>query len=283
MSEPTRPSWAYRARSWAGQDPERVRRTGLALVAITLAVLHIIFPGLGIDLTTVALIGIAAALVLLPSMRTILLYVKTVKLAGTEVTFRDDIAEVGRVVSLAVEETEAAVAEGDTNVVSPHGPGEAGAGGGPDTPAVDADLIERWRRVEALMESVEEHIKADSDPRGALVLVSAALEQAVAASLESIGERPKRSTLLGIRLGIERGIFVQSIEPAVREFLAVRNKVVHEGGTDIPDDEVRSLLYMGVDLVHALTAAAEPEEPDYDFVPDSDDDAEMREPDPDDH
>lgn len=200
---------------------EQGRRWLVAMVALAFAILRVLRPDLNIDNTTLALVAIAGAILLLPSVATLMRYVKRGKFLGVEVDFREDIQTLYR----DVKATAAAV--------------EDAALARPET-ASDVDAIVN---------------QASNDPRAALLLLSARLERLVAARLReaNVEDQPFRGLAARVELGVRRGIFPRQALAAVRDFAAIRNRIAHGEAFDVPDSTVLSVISLGVEMLKYLS------------------------------
>lgn len=188
-------------------------------VCLGLAVARLAWPDLRIDAVTIWLVGLAAAVALLPDLRSVVPFVKRLKVGEMEIELRRlerEVAEAAEAVS-----------------------GRADVG---DDARTHVDDVLR---------------EAGRDPRAALLLLSSKLEQQVRERLRTAGVKESSKFMGLLRLvqaGVEGGVFPATLVPAVRDFWLARNEVAHGRAFEVPDATLLSLLSIGTELLATLSA-----------------------------
>ncbi len=191
------------------------KRVGIALLCFAFAVVHAVLPSATVDATSVWLLAIAAAMFLLPELKTVLPYLKRVKFGDTEI----ELEKLGREVDRATESVanQTLVPANVEDVLK-----EAGR-------SPQAGLLLLSSKIE---EQVRERLRA------------ADMKEA-----NSMMPLPKL-----VERGVQHGVYPQSILPALKDFWAARNDVAHGRAFDVSDQTLYSLISIGAQLLTALTA-----------------------------
>ena len=191
------------------------KRVFIALLCLAFAVVHAVNPEASIDATSVWLLAIAGLMFLLPDLKTLLPYLKRVKVGDTEI----ELEKLGREVERATE----AVAD---QTLAPAG--------------VDDVLKEAGRSPQAglllLSSKMEEQVR----------------ERLRAAGMKEAGSMMPLPKL--VERGVQQGLWGESVVPALKDFWAARNDVAHGRGFDVADQTLYSLISIGLQLYKALTA-----------------------------
>ena len=207
------------------RDPFGGKRWFIFLVCLLLIVIRLKWPDVKIDSNTIWLLIIATLVFLLPELRSIAPYIRTLKIAGIEIGLREDMDK------LASELEKANVSLSDE-------------GAGPAPPEIYAE--------------VEEIIKdLTKDPRAALLLLASRLEEQIRKRLMDTRTDEKRRFLpvsQMVAFGVQEGIFPEEVLPAFREFWTIRNRVAHGDAVDVSNSTILSLVSLGTDLLKVLSA-----------------------------
>lgn len=190
------------------------KRVFIALLCLAFAVVHAVNPEASIDATSVWLLAIAGLMFLLPDLKTLLPYLKRVKVGDTEI----ELEKLGREVDKATE----SVASLTTDT------------------SVDEVLHEAGRSPQAglllLSSKMEEQVR----------------ERLRAAGVKEAGSMMPLPKL--VEKGVQQGLYGESILPALKDFWAARNDVAHGRAFDVSDQTLYSLISIGTQLLRALTA-----------------------------
>lgn len=205
------------------------RRILLVVICGIIVIAGMLSPAMRIDTNAVWLIGIAAIVYFLPNLKSLMPYVKRIKIGDTEVELREEISSLEDVVDKAG----SAVAQ------------KEGASVSKDTAR---------RRVTADVEKILE--EAAKSPGAALLLLSAKLEEQLRLALEEADVDYSRVTSLTrlADLGVKREVFPPEILSAIREFSDVRNRVAHGAAFDIDDSYILSIISLGTQLLNIVSA-----------------------------
>ena len=193
------------------------KRVFIALLCFAFAVLHAAVPAAKVDATSVWLLAIASAMFLLPDLKSLLPYLKRVKVGDTEI----ELEKLGKEVDQATESV--------ANQTLTTGNG-----------SVDDVLREAGR-----------------SPQAGLLLLSSKMEEQVRERLRAAGLKEANSMMPLPRLverGVEHGVYLESIVPALKDFWAARNDVAHGRAFDVSDQTLYSLISIGTQLLRALTS-----------------------------
>lgn len=188
----------------------------IALVCLGFAVLRVFFPEATVDSVSVWLLGIAAAMFVLPELQTVLPYIKRLRVGDTEIEL--------------VEKLQREVAKATESVANRELPANG---------ATDELLREAGR-----------------SPEAALLLLSSKLEQQVRQRLMEAGMPEAQTMLPLPKLlerGVERGLFSQSVLSAIRDFWQARNAIAHGRAFDVQNSTLYSLISLGTELLQAVS------------------------------
>ena len=192
------------------------KRVFIAVLCLAFAIAHAVVPSATVDATSVWLLAIAAAMFLLPDLKTLLPYLKRVKVGDTEI----ELEKLGREVERAAESVAGKQSLPPANVEDVLK--EAGR-------SPQAALLLLSSKIE---EEVRERLRA-AGVKGADSMIS----------LPKLVER-----------AVAQGVYGDSILPALEDFWAARNDVAHGRGFDVADQTLFSLISIGLQLYKALTA-----------------------------
>jgi hypothetical protein len=187
-------------------------------VCLGLVVARIIVPSIPVDAYTVWLVAIAAVLFILPDLRSFAPYVKRVKIGDyAEFELQETIEKLGS----EIEKAQDAVADrSGTNILNDI------------SSEVDQVLQESSR-----------------NPRAALLLLSARIEEQLRKRLTEAGLPIRYPLPRSIEIGIQAGIFPPELLPAFQDFWTVRNRVAHGVAFDVDDAYILSLVSLGTQLL----------------------------------
>jgi len=218
---------------WCKQFWRSAWQRGLiVLVCLALIVSRLIWPELTVDWITVVLVAIATIAILLPSFESllphvsqVLPYVKKLKVAGVEVELSEEIKKLSKDVdeakeSLADEKKEFSI----------------------------SDVFDKSQA------EVLDVLK--TDPRAALMVLAARIEQLVMIRLAQHGLREKGLAVpmsRAMTLGIENGVFPEEVLEPFREFWELRNRVVHGQAFDVEPTVVQSLVSLGLEVLKLVS------------------------------
>ena len=201
-------------------------RTLVVLVCVALVAAHVQWPTLAIDWITVSLVGISLIAIMLPSLtslrplaRTVLPYVRKVKVAGIEIEISEEIRKLFEDVEEATE------ALADRRLL----PSEA-------YETAHAEVIEVLK----------------TDARAALMVLAARIEQFMSIRLAQHGLREHGEQLTMRQMlssGIKKGIFSREIVKPIEEFWDLRNRIAHGAAFDVELATVQSLVSVGLDVL----------------------------------
>jgi hypothetical protein len=181
------------------------KRWILVSVCLALVVARIIFPNAQIDIHSIWLIGIAALLFILPDLKSVAPYIKKIRVGDTELELKESIENLEKEVERAQ----------------------------------DAVAKEKEASVSGSVSSEIEKVLEESgkDPKAALLLLSAKIEQQLRDRLEESGISTNRVFPASryVEIGVREGIFPKDFFPAFRDFWSVRNRVAHGAAFDIDD------------------------------------------------
>jgi hypothetical protein len=195
------------------------KRWLLIIACLALIVLRVVFPNAQSDPNSIWLMGIAALIFILPDLKSVAPYIKKIKVGDTEFELKESIGNLGKEVEKA---QDAAALEKKTTVSG---------------------------NVSFEIEKVLE--ESGKDPKSALLLLSAKIEQQLRNRLEEAGISTERvySASRYVEMGVRADIFPQDFLPAFRDFWSVRNRVAHGAAFDVDDSYVLSLVSLGTDLL----------------------------------
>ena len=186
-------------------------RNAIVSVALGMAIADWIWPSVVVTRETIWLVGIAAAAIVLPRIVDVIPYI-FVRVGPFEIELRQDIARLRSEFDRAAMTLEGAKA--DDASIEVLGP---------------ADFLQR----------------SAGDSRAALILLSTKIERAI--------RKRSRATQLGgwgrftplrrlLQLGIDEGVFVDTLNRLFDSFWAVRNRIVHGAQIDLSRNTELSLL-----------------------------------------
>ncbi len=196
------------------------RRWLIIVACILFIVDRQIWHKIQFDPVTIGLIIILAFLIILPNPQVIFPYVKRIKVWEAEIELKEDIKELEKEVE-KVQDLKTNTS--DSRVSS----------------TLSSDVLEVLNA-------------SSKDPRAALLLLSAKIENEVMKRLEEAKvQLSKRYTpvLEAVSIGVKAGLFSPELLPAFREFWSVRNRVAHAEGFDVPDSTILSLISLGTELL----------------------------------
>ena len=207
------------------------QRILIVLLSLSLAIARILYPTLNIDWVTVALVAIASLAVVLPTYSNLwphlikaLPYIRKAKILGFEVELTEEIK------NLSVD------VEGAKETIS----------------------TKRALRLIAGYEDTRTEVLnvVKSDPRAALMILAARIEQAVMLQLakhrlrQQGTEIPMRSAM---ELGVQHGVFPAEVLKPFREFWDIRNRVAHGRAFDVDDSLILSLVSIGLEVLKLVS------------------------------
>jgi hypothetical protein len=194
-------------------------RIAVVIACVGLAAARVAWPDARLDSITVSLLAIAAVALVLPGIRVVLPFLRQIELGPLKLELRDLDGEVQRAREAVADRQE----------------------------VVDSSA----------MSQSEDVLRAVTrDPRAALLLISARLEQQVQKRLEQRGLQDANRPLplfRKLRAGVDAGIFPEELLPAFRDFWHVRSRVAHGHGFEVPDSTVLSLGSLGLELLQAVS------------------------------
>ncbi len=208
------------------------RRTEKRFVVVILCTIFVVAgmlsPTMKIDSNAIWLIGIAAIVFVLPNLRSLMPYVKKIKIGDAELELREDISVLEREVERA---TDAVAEQSGTTALK----------GSDNKAASDVEKV------------IEEAAKS---PRAALLLLSAKIEEKLRRVLRDadIDYQPVSSSTRLVELGVKHQIFPLEILSAIRDFASVRNRVAHGAAFDIDDSYILSIISLGTQLLNVISA-----------------------------
>lgn len=212
-----------------GRSVRKTEKRWIVIIfCVGLVVAGLLSPMMKIDTNAIWLIGIAAIVFVLPNLRSLMPYVKKIRIGDAELELREEIG----VLEKEVERAKGAVAEQGGAVVSEDAARKASSD------------------VEKILE------EAARSPRAALLLLSAKIEEQLRRVLEQAGidhTRAYSSTRM-VELGVKHQIFPPEILSAFRDFSTVRNRVAHGAAFDIDDSYILSIISLGTQLFTVVSA-----------------------------
>ncbi|MGI0494149.1 hypothetical protein ACN4EG_20385 [Alkalinema pantanalense CENA528] len=205
--------------SWLRYISLANKRWLLVIACLVLIVLRVIFPNAQADPNSIWLMGIAALIFILPDLKSVAPYIKKIKVGDTELELKESIGNLGKEVEKAQ----------------------------------DAAALEQKATVSENVSFEIEKVLEESgkDPKAALLLLSAKIEQQLRNRLEEAGISTERvySASRYVEMGVKADIFPQDFFPAFRDFWSVRNRVAHGAAFDVDDSYILSLVSLGTDLL----------------------------------
>ncbi len=200
-------------------------RAIFALLCIALLILRIVFPGVKIDQTSIWLVILIVAIVLLPDPKDIFSRMRRFKKGDFEIDFDARIHDLKR----AVKET-----EDETS---------------PDQLQLSAEGIPS-----DVMDRIEHSM---SEPRGALINIGVEIEKRLA-ELADQNEIKTPGRFFSPRRALEKLVGMQKLPPqALSLFLdywAIRNDAAHMVGFDLDRDYLYELANLGLKILGYLYA-----------------------------
>jgi len=207
------------------------QRTFIAAICVVIVIARMIFPSLNVDWISVVLLAIAMTAFLLPRLNYMLPhlvkalpYIRKAKLAGVELEFSDKIRDLARNLDHAEDQI---ATEGNVKV-------------GDQYPQGQEEVLVEVRK----------------DPRAALLLLAAKIEQQVMRRLIKSGVHPEGRFLpvqQAIDLGIHNGVFPKAIQEPFRAFWNLRNEVAHGMAFDVDTSLVLSLISVGLEVLKLVS------------------------------
>jgi len=200
------------------------KRWLIIIVCIALVVGRIIWPNIQVDAITIWLIGIATVLFVLPELRVITPYIKRIKIFDAELELQEKIEKLSaEVQKVQVEVSDAPTLESSSELSSD---------------------------VQAILQ------ETSKDPRAALLFLSTKIEYAVQDQLRQ-HQIIKDSRYIPLRraveMGVNEGIFPQSILPAFNDFSRIRNEIAHNAAFEVSNSSLLSMISLGTELLKAVS------------------------------
>jgi hypothetical protein len=215
--------WTYLRHSW--------QRWLIATICLGLVAARIVFPTIPVDWITVVLIAIAALALIAPKTDDMLRlvmkalpYIKKAKVAGVEIELSEEIKKL----AIDVDTAQAKLAEQNQVTLVP------------DYAAGQTDILQALK----------------SDPRAALLLLAAQIEQQVMIQLAKHGLRKKGESIpmhRAIEIGVEHSVFPSVIVKPFKEFWNIRNQVAHGMAFGVDESLVLSLVSLGLDVLKLVS------------------------------
>jgi len=204
------------------------KRWIVIILCVALVLAGLWSPTLKIDTNGIWLIGIAAIVFILPNLKSLMPYVKKIKIGDAELELREEIS----ILEKEVEKAKDAVSEQGGAVVS----GEAA------------------RKATSDVEKILE--EAAKSPRAALLLLSAKIEEQLRRVLDQAAIAYPRASSAPrmVELGVKYQIFPLETLSAFRDFSTVRNRVAHGAAFDIDDSYILSIISLGTQLLNVVSA-----------------------------
>jgi len=213
------------------------RRWLLVVACLALIVVRVIFPNAQADTNSIWLMGIAALIFILPDLKSVapyINYIKKIKVGDTELELKESIGNLGKEVEKAQ----------------------------------DAAALEKKTAVSGNVSFEIEKVLEESgkDPKAALLLLSAKIEQQLRNRLEEAGISTERvfSASRYVEMGVKADIFPQDFLPAFRDFWSVRNRVAHGAAFDVDDSYILSLVSLGTELLRIASTTNKGDDQDED-------------------
>lgn len=205
------------------------RRWILVGACLGLVLIRTFNPSTQVDTNSIWLIGIAALLFILPDLKSLAPYIKKIKVGEAELELKENIGNLEKEVEKA------------QNAINK----EEGAS------------ILNFKNVSSDIEKIIED--SSRDPKAALLLLSAKIEQQLRTRLEVAGIKTDRIFSLSryVEIGIKEGIFPQDFLPAFRDFASVRNRVAHGDYLDADDAYIISIVSLGTELLKVASTQKE--------------------------
>jgi hypothetical protein len=220
--------------SWISYISLVNKRWLLIIACLALIVLRVIFPNAQADPNSIWLMGIAALIFILPDLKSVAPYIKKIKVGDTELELKESIGNLGKEVEKAQ----------------------------------DAAALEQKATVSGNVSLEIEKVLEESgkDPKAALLLLSAKIEQQLRNRLEEAGISTDRvySASRYVEMGVKADIFPQDFFPAFRDFWSVRNRVAHGVAFDVDDSYILSLVSLGTDLLKIASTTSKGSDQDDD-------------------
>jgi uncharacterized protein YutE (UPF0331/DUF86 family) len=124
-----------------------------------------------------------------------------------------------------------------------------------DTVEEKRTALETTRDVSA---DIDEVLRiTSSNSRAALLLLSAKIEESMRIRLQEIGVQSKTNYALSrqaLDTAVREGRIPQETASALRDFLAVRNKVAHAAVFDVDEATILALVSIGIELLKIIAA-----------------------------
>src|SRR5260370_18234418 len=198
------------------------KRSLIIVVCLVLVIVREVWPHLQFDATTLWLIGVAAAFLLIPDFRIMLPYIKRIKLWEAEIELKEKVEELGD----QTEKVQNSVSQGSVNVA------------------------------EDVSATINEITKiALVSPKAAFMSLSTQIEQITNKRLKDNNvDTGQRYIPLpqAIAIGEKEGIFPKEIGLLVKNFWNVRNKVAHGVLSKDEDSILLSLIFTGIDILRLI-------------------------------
>lgn len=207
------------------------RRYLLAGACLALVIARMIWPALNVDWISIILIIIAVAVIaaprlkdMLPHIRSSLPYIRKLSVAGVEIELTEEVKNLGVNVDIAQARI---AASGHINVAAEF---EAG----------QSEVLEELKK----------------DPRAALLLLAARIEQQVHLRLAKHGLR-KQGEFVPVTRAIESGVaskvFPEEILDPFRKFWQIRNQIAHGMGFEVDNGLIISLISTGLNVLKLVS------------------------------
>jgi hypothetical protein len=206
----------------------------IVTVSLGIVLAKMVFTNIKVDNVSVWLVAIAAVVLMFPKASQILKgisllipilpYLKKAKVPGFELELSDKIASLSKNLGLAEEKIDS-----ETNLR--------------DSPKFP---IQRQEVLDSLK----------NDPKAALLLLAAQIEQQVRTQLEEKGiVTHGRYVPLkkAFAMGVDAGLFPEELRPAFDDFTEVRNQVAHGKAFHVEDSTILSLISMGTEILRIVS------------------------------
>ncbi len=197
------------------------KRWLIIIVCLGLLTARLLWPHIQFDAITLWLVVIAAFFLIIPEPRVFFPYIKRVKLWEAEIELKEEVKELGR----EVDKVQESVA---------------------NEPGVEVS--------KSLSPDVEEVLRESSkDPRAALLLLSAKIENQVKKRLQEANLNFRYPLGKALEVGVSAGLFPQEILQVFQGFWAMRNRVAHTEAFDVEDSTILALVSIGTELLKVIS------------------------------
>jgi hypothetical protein len=202
------------------------KRWIVVFVCLILITIRYIYPTFQIDTTTVGLVVVGAVAFLLPDLKSLVPYIRRIKIGEAELELRDEIEKL----SNEVEKAQQATAEKKIDKVN--------------LQAIKQASLE----TEAILEN-------QRDPRSSLLLLSSKIERQLKNRLaEARVQTEKVYSLRQLaREAVAHEIFSKDLLSAIDDFASIRNRVAHGEAFDVDDNVIYSLISLGIQILNMVS------------------------------